>query len=169
LSHVRISLFAFCNGCPLLGEPSSIVIPYTVREIGKRAFYLVASLRDLSFEEGLERIGEWAFTGCNWLALVGAFPASLEVIEKSAFNSCFMVPSVPFPVGSKLRWIGKKAFWRCECHRVVLPPTVRNVDPSAFEYHVWGIVNWDDHRPRLARGYFLSSADARILLYCLSE
>jgi hypothetical protein len=82
------------------GEPSSIVIPSTVREIGDSVFSYIRSIRDLSFEEGLIRIGPKAFSFCDGIESA-AFPASLEVIEKEAFYCC-LLGSVTFPVGSLL-------------------------------------------------------------------
>jgi hypothetical protein len=48
-----------------LGIPSSIRIPENVREIGEKALVDQTSLRNLSFEEGVLKVGVSAFDGCR--------------------------------------------------------------------------------------------------------
>jgi hypothetical protein len=70
-----------------LKTPSSIRIPGSVREIADSAFYGLDSLRNLSFEEGILKIGVSAFSGCQNLEKAD-FPASLIVIGANALQRC---------------------------------------------------------------------------------
>jgi hypothetical protein len=146
------------------GEPSSIVIPSTVREIGSGAFHSVKSIRDLRFEEGLVRIQRHAFSLCGVFENA-AFPASLEVIDKYAFYESSL-RSVTFAVGSRLRCICRMAFSSCELEKVILPAGVREIHPSAFEYDVWRrLIKY----PVLAKNDCVFSSDSRILLQYFPE
>jgi hypothetical protein len=150
------------------GAPASIVIPSTVREIGPKAFYRVSTIRDLNFEEGVLCIGVKAFSFCRWLGNA-AFPASLEVIESCAFNGCSSLATVTFAVGPRLRRIGKRAFLKCPLRNLVLPASINELDPSAFDDGVWPNVAWTGRWFLLVRNDFLFSADSHILLHSASE
>jgi hypothetical protein len=146
------------------GEPRSIVIPSTVREIGEEAFARISFIEDLSFEEGLVRIGAGAFSSCyGFMSL--AFPASLEVIGKRAFVCCVSLRRITFAVGSRLRCIGRDAFAFSLSYKVVLPASVTEIDPTAFGYNIWENATWDGQQFSFAAKGSLLSADSRILLH----
>jgi hypothetical protein len=145
------------------GSPSKITIPSTVREIGQSAFCDVRSLEDLGFEEGLLRVGTMAFQNCDGLKTL-AFPASLEVIGEEAFSYCRSLSHLTFVPGSQLQCISKFAFADCSLKTVILPGTVREIDPRAFRDDIWQLVKFDGPPPILLTGAFLFSADSRILL-----
>jgi hypothetical protein len=113
------------------GSLSQLVIPSIVREIVYKQFAQVRSLLDLSFEEGVVSIGYGAFENCFQLRTV-AFPASLEVIGENAFSCCESLRHLTFAEGSQLRWIQKEAFAYVPLERVILPATVKEINPSAF-------------------------------------
>jgi hypothetical protein len=123
-----------------LGEPSSIRIPGTVREIGDKVFSENHRLLDLSFEEGILKIGADAFSECCNLK-TAAFPASLTTIEERAFHCCSCLGEISFAVGSQLQYIRTEAFKHClPAHRqikVVIPASIREIDPSAFSGEAW--------------------------------
>jgi hypothetical protein len=116
-----------------LGKPSSIRIPGTVREIPDRACFGLDSnsLIDLSFEEGILKIGVSAFQECRKLH-IAAFPASLTVIEAKAFAISNQLIEITFAVGSQLQYIRSKAFSYCPLREVVIPANIVEIDPSAF-------------------------------------
>ena len=60
------------------------------------AFYKAVNLRSVNFPEGLKRINEVAFDGCESLTLL-EFPESLEFIGGWAFGNCPNVRSIRFP------------------------------------------------------------------------
>jgi hypothetical protein len=123
------------------GRPDSVRIPGSIREIGESAFAGVSSLVDLSFAEGLERIGISAFSPCEISRI--EFPASLVVIGDFAFYRCYSLREVKFAAGSQLQCIGKDAFSDCRIDTAVLPANIRKIDPSAFSGKVWPIVKFD--------------------------
>jgi hypothetical protein len=60
-------------------------------------------------------------------------------------------------------------FAKDNLHTAVIPATVREIDPSAFERKVWPLVTFDGPPPLLTNGGFLCSPDSRILLTALSD
>jgi hypothetical protein len=148
-------------------EPSKIIIPSTVREIGRSAFSSMDSLEVLVFEEGVVRIGPEAFQGCSQLETV-TFPASLEVIGEYAFLFCNSLRRLRFAAGSQLQSIHKNAFAFAPLQEVILPEKVKEIDPSAFNNAVWRLVQVDGPPIFAVNGDFLSSPDSRILLKLLS-
>jgi hypothetical protein len=149
------------------GSPSKITIPSTVREIGDAAFSYLHSVVDLSFEEGVVRIGARAFQSCTQLQTL-TFPASLEVIEKSAFFSCLHLRHFTFAPESRLQCIRETAFASCRLETVILPATVKEIDPYAFDARVWPLVQFDGPSNLSIIGEFLCSADSCILLRSLA-
>jgi hypothetical protein len=146
-----------------LGEPKSVVIPSTVREIGENAFARLYSLVDLRFEEGVERIYFSAFSQCYQLTVV-TFPASLVVIDERAFYLCRSLREVTFAADSKLQHIGKEAFPQCPLEKVFLPASVTEIDPSAFFPDTWRMVTFEGPPLLLVNGDFLCSPDSRTML-----
>jgi hypothetical protein len=112
------------------GTPSRIRIRGTVREIGEGAFFVRDPLIDLDFEEGTVRIGVSAFGRCYCLQQA-AFPAPLTVIEATVLQP------FSFAVGSQLRYIRSEAFSDSHLNEVVIPPSIREIDPYAFSREVW--------------------------------
>lgn len=54
---------------------------------GYKEYYKREDIKEISFAEGIEEIGEYAFAECRALTKV-VFPKSLKKIEKSAFYNC---------------------------------------------------------------------------------
>jgi hypothetical protein len=133
------------------GKPSSIGIPSTVREIGESAFALFDSLREMNFEEGVERIRKKAFYRCVFLVTVN-FPASLTVIDEDAFRDCFTMRKATFAAGFRLQTIH-----------------ATEIDPSAFDPALWHNVSFDGPSQLLIGDDFLRSADSMVLLACFSS
>ncbi len=72
------------NGNPRLRR---IVIPDTVREIGRYAFFRCGALESVGLPDGLRSIGEGAFCKCCRLS-APSFPRTLESIGPQAFLGC---------------------------------------------------------------------------------
>lgn len=66
---------------------TSVVIPNTVREIGKRAFSSCNALKTVSIGNSLKTIGELAFEDCSLLASIN-LPNSVTTIDYGAFRGC---------------------------------------------------------------------------------
>lgn len=82
-----------------------------VLSIGERAFYGCTGLTDVQFSS-VESIGASAFYGCAALTDL-QFPASLRVIENSAFAGNEALIRFSIPAGSVLERIGDYAFEDC--------------------------------------------------------
>ena len=81
---------AFCNN-DFSGE---LKLPSEVTHIGNSAFannWRITGI--LNLPDGIESIGEDAFTGCKMLEGV-IFPESMETIRQRAFNNCFGIGSI---------------------------------------------------------------------------
>ena len=61
-----------------------ISIPATIKKIPNYAFYKCTKLSEVVLNEGLERIGAYAFDGCKLKTLI--VPSTCRVIENSAFE-----------------------------------------------------------------------------------
>lgn len=116
----------------------NVHLPYGLKTIGIRAFWLnnniqtltipgsveflgndgdevlqfasMDSLNTITFEEGIKMIPWQAMSGCPTLSAVN-LPSTLEVIEGYAFFSCDRVSSITLPAG--LKKIGQSAFSNC--------------------------------------------------------
>ena len=69
-----------------------IIIPNTVKSIGKNSFMGCILLRDFVIPEGLETIAEGAFYGCRFYEL--ELPSSLQSISAGAFSNCSYLKSL---------------------------------------------------------------------------
>ena len=81
LEYLGAAAFAFCRNPNL----ESVSIPGSVKRISTAAFS-DCSMETVILQEGVEEIGEEAFSGCDRLAEI-SFPASLRKIGKNAVTS----------------------------------------------------------------------------------
>lgn len=112
--------------------PAAITIDgvgYDINAIEAGAFKDCYSLRNVSFSEGLEKIGAYAFSGCRNVETV-IFPSSIKSIWQYAFNDCGLTKLI-IPEGCKS--IGFCSFYECKNLRsVVLPSTLTEIGDDAF-------------------------------------
>lgn len=68
-------------------QAEGIILPETMRTIGKMAFYGVLGIKSVSLNEGLQTIGEMAFYGCNNSSFTSiTIPSTVTSIGKNAFG-----------------------------------------------------------------------------------
>lgn len=109
----------------------SISFPSTLKEIQAYAFRY-SQLQTLHLPEGLEIIGEGAFTH-NYDLKEISFPQSLKVIEGEAFNQCHELCSLELP--REMTSIGVSAFENCiNLMAIRMPEKLDYLGPVAF----WG-------------------------------
>lgn len=130
----------------------SISFPSALKEIQAYAFRY-SQLQTLNLPEGLEIIGEGAFTN-NYDLKEISFPQSLKVIEDEAFNQCHDLCSLELPrdmtsIGAhafencinlmtirmpeKLDCLGLCAFWGCSAlNTVSLSSGLQNIEDYTF-------------------------------------
>ena len=113
--------------------PSNVTIEgevYQVKEIGSGAFREYNNISSVTFEDGLEVIGDYAFQGC-WNTEFNELPYTVTTIGESAFNNCNKISTLILP--ENLRTIGDYAFNYCDgLMQVVLPSSLANIGERAF-------------------------------------
>lgn len=105
--------------CQLLGigtaEGTVIVIPYTyegmtVTQIGIEALKDQTAVQNIILPNSVKIIDESAFYNCTSLTSI-AIPTPTTKINASAFSCCYNLSSINFGTGSRLKTIGKTAFY----------------------------------------------------------
>lgn len=88
----------------------SIVLPHTIKEIGKFAFEGCSSLTEIILPDGVKLIDQGAFMDCTSLAAV-YLPEGVETISYAAFAGCEGLSAVTLP--ASLRELASGAFYGC--------------------------------------------------------
>lgn len=86
---VTIEDYAFSGSSYL----TIVDIPSSVVSIGDYAFASQVNLQNITFHEGLKRIGKNAFQKCENLLSV-SIPSSVEYIEDAVFQNCLRLSTV---------------------------------------------------------------------------
>ena len=125
---VRIADRAFSSNLYI----RKIVIPDSVKEIGKHAFDGCKFLFSLTIGPGVRKIGEWALAGCECLNEV-TIPDGVTEIAEHTFHGCSRLGKVNLP--DSLTTIGDGAFYRCKQLRIVnIPDGVTKIGEEAFSF-----------------------------------
>ena len=107
-----------------------IVLPEGLQRLGEEAFSSCKSLQRINIPPDIERIEEGAFFNCIGLTEI-AFSEGLREIEKDAFSRCKSLVSVTLP--SSLTSIGIESFEGCErLKEIHMPDTIENIQARAF-------------------------------------
>lgn len=142
-----IGEWAFSYG----GSPTSIVIPGSVRSIGRSAFEGCRSLKSVSLSEGLESIGEWAFYACYSLESI-VIPSSVRSIGLEAFLACYNLSSVA-ALSQEPPLLGVSVFREASNNLSILVPA------SSLGSYERG---WASYAGRLRAGYTLTADGERV-------
>lgn len=141
---------AFC-GCDQLTE---IVIPESIRTIGRRAFQYCRATK-LSIPEEVTEIGEKAFERCEQITEF-VLPKGISVIRECTFYNCTHLQRIVIPENVRIietrafHWcyrleeaivcegvekIGSEAFaWSRALKSITLPASVTEIGENAFQY-----------------------------------
>jgi hypothetical protein len=156
LESIGFGAFSGCQGL------TSIIIPASVSDIHVTSFYSCNSLGSIIVEEGnsvydsrcncnaivktadnmlligcmntdipesITSIGEKAFMSCQGLSVIGV-PESVREIGNYAFENCTNLRELTLSEGLQaIRW---GAFWNCGLTTVIVPASVREIEPGAF-------------------------------------
>lgn len=140
--------FAYCSGI------NTLTIPKSVKEIGACAIARCTSLESIVIESPLlDRIGQQAFDGCNYLTTLDL---AVKVIEKGAFQNCIALTDVKLGEGSlkissyvfngcsgivnfsmpkSVTEIGEFAFYACySLGSINLGEGITSIEKSTFQY-----------------------------------
>lgn len=121
---------AFCRNALLTGK---LVIPPSVKSIGREAFMGTNFSGDLVIPNSVGSIGYGAFSACNGFNGTLTLPKGLKVIESCAFNSCTKLKG-NLTLPDNLTSIGDYAFYICRMltGNLVIPKTVKSIGERAF-------------------------------------
>ena len=109
---------------------TGVVIPDTVKTIGRMAFYYCSNMTSVTIPESVTSIGDMAFSYCQSLKSV-KIPSSVTTIGTMTFIECTALEEVVFP--SALKEIGWKAFNQCKAlKKLELPDSVTTIGEQAF-------------------------------------
>lgn len=121
---------AFCLNAFLTGK---LVIPPSVKSIGREAFMGTDFSGDLVIPNSVGSIGYGAFSACNGFNGTLTLPKGLKVIESCAFISCTKLKG-NLTLPDNLTSIGDSAFYICRMltGSIVIPKTVKSIGERAF-------------------------------------
>lgn len=122
---------AFCRNPFLTGK---LVIPPSVKSIGREAFMGTNFSGDLVIPNSVGSIGYGAFSACNGFNGTLTLPKGLKVIESCAFISCTKLKG-NLTLPDNLTSIGDSAFYICRMltGNLVIPKTVKSIGKRAFD------------------------------------
>ena len=122
------------NGCKIDG----IVLPSTLRRIGREAFANCQLLKGIKIPDGLEYLGQKAFENCLALSYV-ILPGSLTKLLNSTFSGCMMLKYVQFPE-SGLAEISDNCFIKCyNLESIKIPSSVAKIGKAFCD--CWSLKN----------------------------
>lgn len=110
----------------------NVNLPKGLTLIGKNAFQDCNNIKSIELNEGLENIGESAFSGTTLETV--KFPSSLKIINDCAFANCHIY-NLKFNAG--LKYIGNSAFALSNEHTekvLEIPASVIYIGPYAFNF-----------------------------------
>lgn len=115
-----------------------IIFPSSLKRIETRdgysngTFYNLKNVEEITFNEGLEYIGPYAFAECPKL-WIESFPSTLQYIGNYAFRECNGLTEISFP--ASLNYLGNNVFYKCSgLSKVKYLYDVEHVGESVFSY-----------------------------------
>ena len=110
----------------------AVKLPAKLHIIDDGAFAGCAKLRDISFPDGVCRIGNSAFACCGELTEI-SFPDSVEIIGAAAFSNCVKLKKLNLT--SQIYEYGEQAFAYCNSlESVTIPAGPSVIDANAFAF-----------------------------------
>ncbi len=106
-----------------------VIVPRSVKKIGKQAFFKCVNLKEVELCDGLEIIDNMAFTHCVRLTKI-AIPSTVKRIGDSAFSQCVKLKTLELCEG--LQVIDGWAFDNCCLKELVLPSTLTWIGSYSF-------------------------------------
>jgi len=104
-------------------KTTKVTIPSSIKEIGKDAFSGCANLKEVILNEGLEKIGDEAFSSTKIESIT--IPGSVKEIGKGAFSGCKNLEEIILNEG--LEKIGHPAFSNTNIKSITIPSSVKEI------------------------------------------
>mmetsp|Transcript_10847 Transcript_10847/g.18989 ORF Transcript_10847/g.18989 Transcript_10847/m.18989 type:complete len:360 (-) Transcript_10847:207-1286(-) len=124
------TLFIYNGEGEVPEDVKSVEFAPSVTEVPPRAFQRCHALNYLVLNERLQRIGDYAFQGCQSLESI-KLPSNVREIGEGAFGECITLTDVLLNEG--LSTIGAYAFEECVfLESIKLPPNVRSIEEGVF-------------------------------------
>ena len=107
------------NACDCFEQLEELVLPDSLKKIGREAFAGCENLKKIHFGNGVEEIGECAFDACESLSEID-LPGCINWIDEYAFASCRSLSRVHISNGSDSEGCGyiynicERAFAHCK-------------------------------------------------------
>ena len=133
-----------------------VKIPASVTEIGSSAFYCCTNLSAVELNEGLKRIGDYAFSLTCLKEVV--LPSSVEYVGDTAFYGV----DITVPYDSHLTHVGKQGLSIAEGGSVLIPSSISDIGDIPFGYkmsEVYLTANPSEYPENLLR-----SADRKVTI-----
>lgn len=114
-------------GCIKLKE---IKLPKSLHDIGESVFKGCTALPNIDIPEGVVEIQWWSFEGCISLTKV-VIPDSVTEIGGEAFKDCIALKEVK--LGKRVELIDERAFYDCEeLPSIYIPKSVKKINEGVF-------------------------------------
>lgn len=111
-------------------ELSDVIIPDSVKIIGKRVLYNGKSIKSITIPEGVTKIADYAFKGCSGITQI-CIPNSVTIIGNGTFTGCTSLVNILIP--DAVTTIGNSAFEGCNSlSSIILPNTVISLGTGVF-------------------------------------
>lgn len=124
--------YAFEENVILNPTIKSVIIPDSVKRIGKSAFEDCNKLEEITIPESVTTIDDSAFLRCTGLISV-TIPDSVTYLGRGAFAYCMSLKSVS--ISDNIKSIDNSVFYRCSgLESVIIPDGVETIGPGAFDY-----------------------------------
>lgn len=106
-------------------------VDYKVKRVAEYAFFTVDALHEISFDEGVSEIQQFAICYCNNLTAIN-LPKSLRTTGQSVFARNTKLPSITFPEG--FTTVEKFALMGCtSLKEITFPSTLTTINKEAFK------------------------------------
>jgi hypothetical protein len=146
--NIYHSCFAHCS------QLKKVVLPLSLKRIGKRAFFECVSLQDIVIPDSVSEIGEELFEDCSSLEHISlpdqiielpdrlfancrnlrdfVIPENVKTIGTEAFKRCYNIDQIV--TNEKLEIIGEKAFEDCySLKEFIMPDSVKFFQKGMFD------------------------------------
>ena len=99
-----------------------------MKEVGEDVFKYCERLKSVQLNEGLEKLGKFAFSGTAIETI--ELPSTLKRIEVETFSWCGDLKRVEIPNG--VEYIGEKCFYGSAITEITLPNTLKEMGENTF-------------------------------------